>query len=647
MITITGLRRSFGARDLFAGADLRVSARDRIAIVGPNGSGKTTLLEMIAGEQSPDSGTIQIAADVVVGYLRQETEALRGRTLIDEVMTVGSEVTDAGHRLGILETEMAETPPGPQLDRLIREYGRLQDRFATLGGYSLEAEATRILAGLAFRQSDLVRRTEELSGGWLMRLALAKLLLAAPDLLMLDEPTNHLDVESVEWLERFLADYDGAILLISHDRDFINAIATRVVEIDRARLVSYTGDFESFVRQREAAVAQAEAAARNHARKVATTQAFIDRFRYKATKAKQVQSRIRALERAGEVHEPRGRARKTMKLSFPQPPKPGRIALELRAVRFGYADEPVYRSLDLVLERGHKVALVGPNGAGKSTLLKLLAGVLEPQAGERVVGHNARVAYFAQHQAEELDAANRVIEELEKAMPPGATVRARDLLGRFLFSGDDVEKPVTVLSGGERTRLALAKLLVSPANVLCLDEPTNHLDMPSRDALEDALEEYTGVLVLITHDRHLIRAVANHIVEVVDGKVSVFDGDYDYYLTRRVRDETPPEPVVVKARVGGTAKERRREGAQLRARTKELRDRVRTIENELDQVAAETARLTEVLADPGAYAAGEDVASLVRRYDRYKKRTLELEARWEEAAAALDEAGAGELNPAR
>ncbi len=646
MITVTGLWRSFGDRDLFAGADLRVNARDRIAIVGPNGSGKTTLFDMIAGDQRPDKGDIRVASGVKIGYLRQETDALRGRSLIDEVMTVGAEVTDAGHRLAVLEAEMSESAPGPELDRLVQEYGRLQDRFTTLGGYSLESEAKRILAGLGFRQVDLDRPTDALSGGWLMRVALAKLLLASPDLLMLDEPTNHLDVESVEWLERFLSTYEGAVLLISHDRDFIDAIATKVTEIDGARLISYVGDFEAFVRQREETARQAEALARNQARKVATTQLFIDRFRYKASKAKQVQSRIKSLERMGTGSISK-KTRKTMNLRFPQPPKSGRVALELKDVTFGYGAAPVYEHLDVVLERTYKVALVGPNGAGKSTLLKLLAGLLEPQVGERAPGHNARVAYFAQHQIEELDMENRVLEELEKAMPADSTIRPRDLLGRFLFSGDDVDKPVSVLSGGERTRLALAKLLVSPANVLCMDEPTNHLDMPSRDMLEEALEQYTGALVLITHDRHLIRTVANRIVEVVEGEVTEYDGDYDYYLARRVRAEDPA-PGQPRRQSIFSAKDRRRENAQLRARTKELRDRVRSIEKELESVVGESNRITKVLSDPEAYASGEDVAGLVRRYEAIKKRANELETRWDEAAQELENAEAeGQLNPTR
>ncbi len=632
MITITGLSKAFGARDLFAEADLQVGARDRIAIVGPNGIGKTTLFEMIAGNVSPDAGEIRIASGVIVGYLKQEADLDPDRSLLEEVVSVGSEVTAASHRMEVLAAEIGENPPGPERDRLVEEYGHLQDRFSALGGYSIEAEAKRILGGLGFQEKHLGAPIGSFSGGWAMRVALAKLLLAAPDLLLLDEPTNHLDVESVVWLERFIRAYEGAVLLISHDRDFMNGLATKVVEIVGGKLVSYAGNYESFVRQKELAERQLEATTKNQARKIAETERFIQRFRYKATKAKQVQSRIKALEKMTPVAE-RGRAPKKMNLSFPAPARTGRVVLELEDVAFGYGDTPVYQGLDLVLEREQKVALVGPNGAGKSTLLKLLAGVLDPTEGTRRVGTNVRVAYFAQHQLEALRPELTVLEELQRAVPPGTQVKARDLLGRFLFSGDAVDKRVGVLSGGERTRLALAKLLVSAPNVLCLDEPTNHLDIWSRDVLEDALEEYQGAIVLITHDRHLIRNVADRIVEVVAGRITWFEGDYDYYLSKKEPEQEPARPQAKRQ----SARDRRRVEAEMRARTKKLRDRIAAIERELESVTAERERIGGVLADPDVYAAGADIKDLVRDYESFKRRTEELERRWEEAMNSLEE----------
>ncbi|HEV3472935.1 MAG TPA: ABC-F family ATP-binding cassette domain-containing protein [Actinomycetota bacterium] len=636
MLSISGLRKAFGARDIFDDADLQVFARDRIAIVGPNGSGKTTLLDMIVGDQSPDAGQIRLIKDAVIGYLRQETDALRGRTVLEEVVKAGS-VGELGHRLEVLQAEMAEMSAGPERDALMVEYGRLHDRFEAGGGYNVETEAKRILGGLGFSTDDMERRTEHFSGGWLMRIALAKLLLANPDLLMLDEPTNHLDLESVLWLERFLRTYEGALILISHDRDLINALATKVVELRDRKLFMYAGDYESFVAQRELEIVQAEAAAKNQARKIAQTELFINRFRYKNTLATRVQSRIKSLEKMERIQVPVSK-RKDMKLRFPEPPRSGRVVLEFKEVSFSYGQNPVYEDLDLVFERGEKVALVGPNGAGKSTLLKLSAGVLEPTAGVRRVGHNVNIGYFAQHQIEALNPHSRVLQELRGAEPPGSKIDARRLLGSFLFTGDDVDKRVSVLSGGERTRLALAKLLVSPVNVLCLDEPTNHLDMWSRDVLEDALENYSGTIVLITHDRHLIRSVAGRIVEVVEGKVTDFNGDYDYYLRKKegasIREAPRARPVAVSP--GRKNKEQKRAEAEARAETKAIRDRVAAIEAKLDSVGAELAELEAMFAAPDIYSSGADVVDLTKRYEAAKRRLARLEAQWTEAVSALE-----------
>ena len=640
MLTVDGLNKAFGARDLFEGARLQIYARDRVAIVGPNGSGKTTLLDMIAGDQTPDGGEIKLVKDAVVGYLRQETDALRGRSLIEEMVSSGTRAADVGHRLTVLETEMADVPPGPERDRIVEEYGRLQHHYSSIGGYSLEHEAKRILSGLGFSEEDFGRPTDSFSGGWLMRIALAKLLLANPDLLMLDEPTNHLDLESVVWLEKFLRSYEGAVILISHDRDLINAFANKIVELRDRRLFSYTGDYESFVAQRELEMEQLEAAARNQARKIAQTQLFINRFRYKNTLASRVQSRIKMLEKMDRVDAPT-RSRKKMNLSFPEPPRSGRVVIELKDVDFAYGDKAVYRRLNVALERGQRTALVGPNGAGKSTLLKLFAGVLEPDSGFRKLGHKVTLGYFAQHQIEALNLANTVLRELRTAIPPGTQVDARKLLGRFLFTGDDVDKKVEVLSGGERTRLALAKLLVSPINFLCMDEPTNHLDMWSRDVLEDALQEYAGTLVLITHDRHLIRNVATRIIEVVEGRVSSFEGDYEYYLTKRSPEDdqdisrTSKKPAGP-AKPGRKTKETKRIEAEARAKTKTLRHRIARLESEMDELTSRLKLMEEEFADPDFYTTRDDVAAVTMRYESSKRRLQRLEEQWAESMQLLE-----------
>jgi ATP-binding cassette subfamily F protein 3 len=638
VIDLSGLHKTFGTRVLFQDATLRIGARDRMALVGPNGSGKTTLVEMIAGLQVPDAGEIRIPKDTVIGYLPQETDAMRGSTVLAEVLSAGQAMTEAGHRLAVLEKELADTDDTAERDRLLHEFADLQHRFEALGGYSLEVEAIKICSGLGFKESDLGRMTEELSGGWMMRVALAKLLLANPDCLLLDEPTNHLDLESVIWLEGFLRAYQGAVVLISHDRDVINGFATRVVEVESQKLTAYAGNFEAFIEQRTMRLERTEAAARNQERKIAQTERFIERFRYKNTKARQVQSRVKQLAKMDRIEAP-SRKQRTMGLWFPSPPRPGRVLVELQGVDFSYGDVEVYRGLDTAIERGERVALVGPNGAGKSTLLKLIAGVLEPDGGERKLGSNALVGYFAQHQIEALEPENRVIQELERAIPRGVNVKPRDLLGRFLFSGDDVDKTVSVLSGGERTRLALARLLVQPYNLLCLDEPTNHLDMESRDALERALEAYEGALVLITHDRHLIRSVAERIIEVDAGRVRSYEGDYELYLYRKEREAAPePTPTARRDVSAGKddARRRRQEGAKDRARLKARKDEVRRVERELERETAEMRKLEARLADPDFYTAnGDQAAQAVREHGAMRQRIKTLEDEWERASEEL------------
>jgi ATP-binding cassette, subfamily F, member 3 len=624
MITVDGVTKSFGARTLLRDVWLRVAARDRVALVGPNGSGKSTLLEMVMGLQVPDEGRIDRPGDVVIGYLAQETDALRGRDILSEVVSSAPAMSQAGHRLAVLERDIESSDDPDEKEQLLAEFVRLQGHFEDLGGYTVEAEARRILSGLGFRDQDLERRTESLSGGWLMRVALAKLLLSGPDALLLDEPTNHLDLESIKWLERFLRSYEGAILLVSHDRDFMNALATKVTEIRDAKLVTYTGNYQAFVKQREAEAEQLAAAAKNQAKKIAHQEAFINRFRYKASKARAVQSRIKMLDKIERIETPKQR-RRAMRVSFPQPPRSGQVVITLDRVGFSYPDVPVYDSLDLTIERGEKLALVGPNGAGKTTLLKLLAGVLEPRSGARRLGHNVALGYFAQHQIEALDPSNRVVEELARAIPGGSEVKPRDLLGRFLFSGDDIDKPVSVLSGGERTRLALAKLLVTPVNFLCMDEPTNHLDVESRDVLEDALVEYGGTIVLITHDRHLIRSVANKILEVNAGVVRSYLGDYDDYLWRKQQEAEPvaPKSTVARPRV-----------KQDRAALRKLRADVRRVEAELDAAVAERSEIETRLATPTAYSQDDVKAHAVAL-----KRVAKLESEWERLAAELERMG--------
>ena len=536
MIQLSELTKSFGDRVLLDRVTWQIGDGDRVGLCGPNGAGKTTLLKMLAGLEEPDTGGIIRPSNLTVGYLPQDGLTHTGRTVFEEaasafqpLLDMKAEMHDIEHRLGD-----ASMPP-EQHDAMLARYSDLQDRFRLADGYNIDLRIATVLRGLGFSQDDGQRPAETFSGGWQMRIALAKLLLGRPNLLLLDEPTNHLDLEARNWLEEYLGAYPYAVILVSHDRYFLDAVVTRITDLNLRRLTDYVGNYSKYVEQRDAMLERLRQSKREQDEEVARIRMFVDRFRYQATKAAQVQSRIKLLEKVVPIEVPP--ERKRIHFTFPACAKSGRTVLELKHVHKAYDSLVVFRDLNLHLERGDRIALVGPNGAGKSTLMRMLAADEAPDRGARTPGHQVVMEYFAQDEAVRLDPSLTVYETLAAGSPMGMVPAIRNILGGFLFSGDDIYKKVAVLSGGERTRLAVARMLLRPSNTLLLDEPTNHLDLDSKDVLLEALEDYGGTLVIVSHDRYFVEKLATKIVEIGHGDAVVYPGTYTEFLWHKEHPE--------------------------------------------------------------------------------------------------------------
>ncbi len=680
MLQLADAGKRFGHKLLFEHANWLITPSERTALVGANGTGKSTIMKILAGLETLDYGSVQLTRGMSIGYLPQDGLSLSGRSVFDECLSVFDELRGLEAELETLSVSLGSLDPGgAEYATAAERYSRVDSRFRAGDGYALDAQVGAVLGGLGFSKEDWARRTEEFSGGWQMRIALAKLLLAKPDLLLLDEPTNHLDLETRNWLEDYLRAYPNGFVLISHDRYFIDTTVGKIVEVWNKALHSYTGNYAKYLQQREDRRTQLEAAYKNQRDRIEDLEAFINRFRAQATKAKQVQSRIKELEKIERIVIPE--EEQAIHFTFPQPPVSGRTVVEVRGLGKAYGEKQVLRDVDFTIERGDRIALVGANGAGKSTLVRMLSGEEAPSAGTLQLGHNVVAEYFAQDQYKVLDPSKRMLDDISAIAPRVADSELRGLLGCFLFSGDDVFKPLGVLSGGERNRYALARILVSPANFLLLDEPTNHLDLRAKDVLLDAVKKFSGTVIFVSHDRYFIDAAATRVFEVESGHVHVYPGNYEDYLYRKglavqangASGARGTLPLVAPGSVGSAGSGRARNGASDSAqkdaiyapdrsgpnghitappsggstpaakarklnpiKLKQMQERLTFVEEEIPRTESAIALTENSL---GNYVSAEETQRLSAALDNLREQHTALSTEWEYLMLQLEEQG--------
>jgi len=630
MLSLVGVSKQYGSQVVLRGVDWSVNAGERVGLAGANGAGKSTLLRIVAGQVEPDRGEVCFKKGATVGYLPQEVIGSSGQSVVasalaafDEIHALEARCRDLEHRLESVD------PSSPTYADVMAEYAAAREEWDHRGSYDLESRAEEVLVGLGFVESDFARDVGEFSGGWQMRVALARLLLRRPDVLLLDEPTNHLDLEARNWLEEFLAGYPGAVVLVAHDRYFLDVTVTRISEVESGRLTDYACNFSRYEIQKDERLEQARHAYAVQQEEIERMESFIRKFRYQASKAKLVQSRVKQLEKIERLEIPPGT--KKLHIRLPAAPRSGRTALELHGARKCYGDLVVYDGLDLALERGERVALVGPNGAGKTTLVKILAGAEPLTGGERKVGHNVELGYFAQDQANVLDPAKTVLEEMMAIAPYDMVPQLRTILGAFLFAGEAVDKRTAVLSGGERNRLALAKLLLRSVNCLLLDEPTNHLDIHAKDVLLEALDNYEGTIVLVSHDRYILDALPRSIVEVGHGRAVRYLGNYEDYLRKKATEEATLAPAFAAAPPKAPAAPRPKPKPRP-AKGGNGADTTRLTE-EIARFEEEQAKLSAELSRPDFYMTHPDPNGLIARYAKLREQVDQLYRRLDQALA--------------